>query len=195
MIGTTRDEVHGFFVGNDALAGIDRAAMAKALGGTPKAAAAVEAYAKRLPKASPPELFATLRTDEMFRLPSIRFAEAQGKHARTYLYRFDWQPTADAPYGAAHCIELPFMFGNFADWDGAPVPPAMLAGGDRAAMTRLSKAMQGAWIAFAKTGNPNHAGLPDWKPWSRANRHSMVFDTESRAVTGLDDDIEAVWGK
>ena len=195
MIGTTRDEVHAFFVGNEALAGIDRAGITKALGGTPKAAAAVETYAKRHPGASPPELFSTLRTDKMFRLPSIAFAEAQGRHARTYLYRFDWQPTADAPYGAAHCIELPFMFGNFADWDAMPGQPAMLAGGDRAAMTRLAKAMQGAWIAFAKTGSPNHAALPEWKPWTRAARHSMVFDTESRAATELDDEIEAVWGK
>jgi para-nitrobenzyl esterase len=199
MIGTTRDEVHAFFINNEAIANIDRADMANALKGSTRVAAmgnaeaVVDAYAKRMPKASAPALFSAIRTDGMFRLPSLRFADAQEKHARTYVYRFDWQPAADAPYGAAHCIELPFVFGNFADWDNAPVPPTMLAGGDRAAMTRLSREIMGAWCAFARTGDPNHAGLPTWEPWSRAQRRSFVFDAQSRAVTGLDDEIEAVW--
>jgi para-nitrobenzyl esterase len=199
LIGTTRDEVHAFFIGNDAIANIDRAGMAGAIraatrGSVPgRADAVVEAYAKRLPGATPPALFAALQTDATFRLPSLRFADAQSKHARTWLYRFDWQPMPDAPYGAAHCIELPFVFGNFADWDAAPVPPAMLKGGDRAAMTQLARQMMGAWMAFAKSGDPNHAGLPKWVPWSRADRRSLIFDADTRAATGLDDEIEAVW--
>ncbi len=199
MIGTTHDEVHAFFINNEAIANIDRAGMAAALKGSeriaamPKAEAVIEAYAKRLPGASAPALFAAVRTDGMFRLPSLRFADAQEKHARVFVYRFDWKPAADAPYGAAHCIELPFVFGNFADWDNAPVPPTMLKGGNRAAMTRLSHQMMGAWCAFARTGDPNHAGLPKWDPWSRAQRRSFVFDAESRPAAGLDDEIEAVW--
>ena len=195
MIGTVRDEVHAFFINNEAVANVDRAGIAAAIkpSAGARAEAVVDAYAKRVPGASAPALFATIRTDGMFRLPSLRFADAQEKHGRTYLYRFDWQPTKDAPYGAAHCIELPFVFGNFADWDNAPVPPAMLAGGDRAAMTRLARQMMGAWCAFARTGDPNHAGLPKWEPWSRASRRSFVFDADSRAATGLDDAIEAVW--
>jgi len=196
MIGTTRDEVHAFFVGNEALAKIDKPTMAEALrrAGGDRAEAIVEAYAKRHPKLSPAELFATIRTDGMFRLPSIDFAEKQGQqNAKAYLYRFDWQPTPEAPYRAAHCIELPFTFGNFADWDAAPVPPTMLAGGNRGTMQRLAKTMQGAWIAFARSGNPNHPGMPEWKPFSRAERHSMIFDADSRAATGLDDEIENVW--
>jgi len=201
MIGTTRDEVHAFFIGNDAVAGIDRAAMAKAIGpaggeraeAAARSAAVVEAYAKRLSGAAPAALFASLQTDAMFRLPSLRFAEAQGEHARTYLYRFDWQPTAEAPYRAAHCIELPFVFGNFADWDRAPVPPTMLAGGNRRVMARLSKEMQRAWAAFARNGNPNHADLPNWEPWSPASRRSMIFDAECRVASNLDDEIEAIW--
>lgn len=195
MIGTTRDEVHAFFIGNDAVASIDRAGMANALRAAAgaRADAVVEAYAKRLPGAAAPALFAALQTDAMFRLPSLRFADAQATHARAWVYRFDWRPASEAPYGAAHCIELPFVFGNFADWDGAPVPPAMLQGGDRAAMTRLSRRMMGAWAAFARTGDPNHAGLPKWEPWTRAERRSLIFDAEIRAATGLDDEIEAVW--
>lgn len=200
MIGTTRDEVHAFFVNNEALAKIDKPAMAAALRGTSRISAPahtdaiVEAYARRLPGVSPQELFAAVRTDGIFRLPSLRFAEAQTRQRGTaYVYRFDWAPTPDAPYGAAHCIELPFMFDNFPLWDAAPVPPTMLAGGDRAAMQRLAASMRQAWVAFAATGNPNHAGLPAWKPYSADARHSLVFDADTRAVTDLDDEIEAIW--
>jgi len=196
MIGTTRDEVHAFFVGNEAVANIDKAGMAEALrrAGGDRSEAIVADYAKRHPNLPAPELFATIRTDGMFRLPSLRFAELHSKHdAKAYVYRFDWQPTPEAPYAAAHCIELPFVFGNFADWDAMAVPPAMLAGGNRTAMTRLSKAMQTAFVNFAKTGNPNHSGIPEWKPWTRANRDSLVFDAQTKAVTGLDDAIEKTW--
>ncbi|MCW5771367.1 MAG: carboxylesterase/lipase family protein [Rhodospirillaceae bacterium] len=200
MIGTTRDEVHAFFVNNEALAKIDKPAMVAALRGTSRITAPahteaiVEAYAKRLPGVSPQELFAAVRTDGIFRLPSLRFAEAQTRQRGTaYLYRFDWVPTADAPYGAAHCIELPFMFDNLPDWDAAPLPPAMLAGGDRPAMQRLAASMRQAWVAFATSGNPNHAGLPDWKPYTADARHSLIFDAENRAATNLDDEMEAVW--
>jgi para-nitrobenzyl esterase len=195
MIGTTRDECHAFFINNEAVAGIDRAGMVNAFrsaAGT-RAEAIVDAYAKRAPKASGPEVFAALRTDGMFRLPALRFADAHSAHGKTYVYRFDWQPTPDAPYASAHCIELPFVFGNFADWDAAPVPPTMLKGGDRAAMTKLSRQMQQAWTNFARSGDPNHAGLPEWETWSPATRSSMIFDTESRAASKVDDAIEAIW--
>jgi para-nitrobenzyl esterase len=200
MIGTTRDEVHAFFVNNPAVAKVDQAAIAQALRSSariaapPNAEGIVAAYAKRLPNIPPVLLFSAIRTDAMFRIPSLRFAEAQAKQRGTaYVYRFDWTPTADAPYGAAHCIELPFMFDNFPDWDAAPLPPAMLKGGDRAAMQRLAAAMRQAWVSFAATGNPNHPGLPRWQPYTAEQRHSLVFDAECRAATDLDDEIQAIW--
>jgi para-nitrobenzyl esterase len=39
-----------------------------------------------------------------------------------------------------------------------------------------------AWIAFARTGNPNHAGLPHWPAYTMTERATMTFDTTCRVV-------------
>ncbi len=49
-------------------------------------------------------------------------------------------------FGAVHCIDLPFQFGNFADWVDAP----MLAGWHREAFERLSADTRGDLIEFVK---------------------------------------------
>ena len=46
----------------------------------------------------------------------------------------------------------------------------------------LADRMSSAWIAFARTGNPNTGGLPDWPPFTAAQRATMVFDTTSHVV-------------
>ena len=42
--------------------------------------------------------------------------------------------------------------------------------------------MSAAWAAFARTGNPNHSGIPVWAPWTPARWSTMVFDTATAAV-------------
>jgi len=39
-----------------------------------------------------------------------------------------------------------------------------------------------AWVAFARTGNPRTAALPDWQPYTVACRSTMLLDTACRAV-------------
>jgi para-nitrobenzyl esterase len=38
--------------------------------------------------------------------------------------------------------------------------------------------MSQAWLHFAKTGNPNHSGLPKWEPYNETNGATMFFDNE-----------------
>lgn len=71
-----------------------------------------------------------------------------------WVYRFDWKPTPVARYAACHCIEIPFVFGNFEDWPSAP----MLAGADPVELLTLTEAVQSAWIAFCRGQSP---GWPD----------------------------------
>lgn len=37
-----------------------------------------------------------------------------------------------------------------------------------------------AWVAFARTGDPNHRDLAQWVPYDLSRRPTMVFDSTSR---------------
>ena len=41
----------------------------------------------------------------------------------------------------------------------------------------MADLMSDAWIAFAKTGNPNTPALPQWPQYTTGNRATMIFDT------------------
>jgi len=45
---------------------------------------------------------------------------------------------------------------------------------------RLADQMSAAWIAFARTGNPNAGGLPRWPPYDIKSRATMIFNVESK---------------
>jgi len=45
---------------------------------------------------------------------------------------------------------------------------------------RLEDQLCGAFVSFAKTGNPNRADLPVWKAVGGGGEATMVFDTESK---------------
>ena len=76
---------------------------------------------------------------------------------------------------AVHAIEVPFAFDNAQRVrrraNGSPeVDP-------------LAKIMSDTWVAFARTGNPNHPGLPNWEPYDEKKRLTMVFDAECKEVS------------
>jgi para-nitrobenzyl esterase len=89
--------------------------------------------------------------------------------APAYLYWFTWQtPILDGRPRAFHCSELPFCFDNT---DRC----AAMTGGTEPARELAAK-VSGAWINFAKTGDPNHQGLPKWPAFSADKVPTMVFD-------------------
>jgi para-nitrobenzyl esterase len=111
------------------------------------------------------------------RLSSYTIAErkfAQGA-APVYLYYFNWRsPVRNGKLRTMHCMELPFVFDH----------PDLISfmtgtGRDRA---ELAQKMGEAWVAFARSGNPNHAGIPRWAPWNPTEWPTMVFGAETRAV-------------
>lgn len=118
------------------------------------------------------ETYEAFMTDSIFRISSIKFAEAQRKNQKnTYMYLFNWKtPFDNGRYGAMHAIEIAFVFGAF--WEDY-----LFTFVKRTPETEtLSEKVMEAWISFVKTGNPNHAKIPNWPSYDEKKRSTMVFD-------------------
>ena len=99
--------------------------------------------------------------------------------APVWLYWFTWQtPVLDGRPHAFHGAELPFVFDNAELCDTA-------TGGGRGAM-ELARRMSDTWVQFARTGNPNHAGLENWPAFTAERESTMIFDTRCLAQDGPD---------
>lgn len=102
--------------------------------------------------------------------------------APVYMYLFDWQsPVMDGKYKAMHCMELAFVFNNIARCEN-------MTGGTPAAHALASKVSQ-AWINFARFGNPNHKGLPNWPTYNAANTATMHFDNKCSVMPQMDKEL------
>jgi para-nitrobenzyl esterase len=133
----------------------------------------IAAYRKKYPKATPYELSTNI-TGDAGAMNSIRLAErraALGK-APTYLYVFAWE-TPVMGLRAPHTLEIPFVF-NHIDICESMVGPV------NAAMQKLETASAGAWAQLARSGNPNHKGLPNWPAYTTDKRAVMIFDAPCR---------------
>jgi para-nitrobenzyl esterase len=101
-----------------------------------------------------------------------------------YAYRFDWADAPNEPVdlaflvGAAHGMEIPFVFGTFA---GGFEP--LFTPDNRAGRETLSRAMSAYWAEFARSGDPGDggAGLPQWETWDEGRR-KMIFDAGEIAL-------------
>jgi para-nitrobenzyl esterase len=106
-------------------------------------------------------------------------ATAQGgwhsaAHHPTYEYEFAHAVPGQEAQGAVHGAELPYVFG-YSPRGGN------LAGGIPDVDIQLSEMMERYWTNFAKTGNPNSAGLPDW-PQLGVERKFIRFQQDGKVV-------------
>ncbi|MFE3196121.1 carboxylesterase/lipase family protein [Nocardia sp. NPDC059240] len=119
--------------------------------------ARIARYRDLSPQATPEELQSTLLSDALFGIGSRHLAAAHAAHrtALTYTYEFDWHSTAvDGRLGAAHTVELPFVFDNLT-LPALHGPRGLL--GPSTAPAALAARMHAAWIQFAHTGDPGWA--------------------------------------
>ncbi|HEY5952316.1 MAG TPA: carboxylesterase/lipase family protein [Kofleriaceae bacterium] len=128
--------------------------------------------------------------DIVFRLPMIRLAETHAdRGGSAFVYRFDWAtPAFDGRLGAAHALELPFV------WNRLDLPASqILLGADAAAAQPLATQMQATWAAFIRGGDPNGAGLPAWPRYDSERRATMIVDREPCIVDDPAGTVRALW--
>lgn len=169
LLGTTRNEMGAFFARDAAVQGAtpDQVLAEFQVVYGDEAAAARDAYVDHLDSDRAGDLLSALVGDLLFESGTLAFAEARAAVERpVLLYRFDWVPP-ESPFGACHCIDLPFVFHDHARWN-AP----MLQGGDPAA---LATRLQDSWIAFARGGEP-------WPRYDIPDRATMLFDAPGRVA-------------
>lgn len=130
----------------------------------------IAAYKQSRPQATPWDLMVAIRSNR-FHVGTVRLAEVATKESPVYVYSFDFEASA---LKASHGAEIAFVFSN------ATASPTARPGAKA-----VEDAMSDAWIAFARTGNPNHAGLPTWPTYDAQNRAAMVFDVQSQVVNDL----------
>jgi len=181
LIGTTETEVT--FFPNQILDPIDDATLhrhVKQL--VPHADEAridqlVAAYRAGRPRAGNTDLYLIIASDATFRAGVVTEAERKAQQARApvYHYYFTWRtPVREGKLRSFHTLDIPFVFDN--------VDAAQSMTGTGPERRALADRMSSAWVAFARTGNPSHPGLPSWNAFDTTRRTTMIFDVDCKAV-------------
>lgn len=138
-------------------------------------ATAIAEYRRLYPRYTPSEVFFAATTAGRSWRGAVEELEARARQgAPTWAYQLDWYDR-DGPAArlrACHTLDIPLVFDNIAQ-------PGSRTGTGEAAR-HMAARMCEALLAFARHGDPNHAGLPGWKPYSLEHRETMVFDSASR---------------
>jgi para-nitrobenzyl esterase len=156
-----------------------RERASKRLGEDPTAV--IEAFRQANPAASPWDLWILIATEHPRGTYARELAKrkADQHRAPAYMYRYDWEtPEGGGHMRSPHTIEIPFVFNNI-----------KIAGPLISTMPEahaLADKTSSAWVAFARTGDPNTPKLPKWPAYSAASRDTMLFNNDCRIVSDPD---------
>ena len=131
---------------------------------------------------------------DMFRHSAIATAQrATQAGPGGWLYQFNLpstKPINGLQLGAPHGAELAFTFNTFAAGKTLLVD---LYDATDPMVTDLARRWSDTIIAFAKTGNPNGAGLPDWPRYAKDSRKTLLLDRNTRVVADVNRKHRLLW--
>ena len=179
MIGCTRTEMTLFSLHDPSAFSLNDADMRRRIKDLlgDHATTMIDLYRKLNPGASPSDIYFLIASDYRYGAPTMIAAQrraALGK-APVYLYYFTWEtPVQGGRLKSPHTMEIPFAFDNVKI-------SARMTGGGADAMALADK-VSDAWIAFARSGDPNTPKLPHWPAYNAKDRATMVVDNVSKVV-------------
>jgi hypothetical protein len=112
-------------------------------------------------------------TDRGTRRNAYRLADRKAAlhRAPAYMYISEFpSPAYGGKFGAVHATDVPLVFHNT---EGQRMT------GNSPESRRVADQMAAAWVAFANTGNPNHAGIPNWPTYTPDQQQTMIFNQTS----------------
>jgi para-nitrobenzyl esterase len=175
LTGTTATETT-FFTPDARLHQIDEAELRSRVktlvrGSDADADKLIALYRKNQPGRDNIDLFVRMDTDNSFFRAGVETQaerKATQRGAPVYMYRFEYySPVREGRIKAMHCMEIPFVFDD--------LEAGKVYTGSGPAAQRIADQMSAAWAAFARTGNPNHKGIPQWTAFNTDQRPTMVF--------------------
>jgi len=138
-------------------------------------------------KKNPYLIQAQIFTDAGFRRSAIIQAERKAALGKAPAYMYLWayeSPGFGGKFGAVHGTDVSASFNNYRDGIGGTGSPQQRA---------LWAQFASAWVAMAKTGNPNNAKIPNWPAYDTAKRATMVFDNDTRVENDPRGEIRKFW--
>ncbi len=193
VIGNTRDETLAFMGNDPANVGLTWDTLpARLTPGVMRIDIAPETviawYRQHKPHLTPDEvLIAATTAGRSWRAAVVEAEQRARQGANAYVYQLDFAGTmASGRRGAFHTADIALVFDNVKA-EGSRV--------DGPGAQGVSDQMSDAFIALARTGNPNHPGIPAWTPYGLERRETMVFDVQSRMADDPRGDERAFFGQ
>ncbi|MBN1662457.1 MAG: carboxylesterase/lipase family protein [Deltaproteobacteria bacterium] len=175
MIGTNRDEAAIFVAGDPRRRRLTDEELVERLTRRfgDKGQHLIDTYRKTRPQATPWDLYVGILTEDR-RIGCISLVESKlaAGRAPVFMYLFTWESDYKGYlFKSCHALEIPFVFDTTED---------MPLTGSRPDKPQLIDSVSSAWIAFARTGNPSHPGIPQWEPYTMEKRATMILDVPCR---------------
>lgn len=142
-------------------------------------------YREAYPAAGPEELYELVNADWLFRMPTLRLAQAHAASGgRTNLYELTWPaPGMGGVLGACHGLDVPLVFGNLSSGQ----PALLISETPSAEAEALSARIRAAWTAFAADGDPG------WPAYDAEQRLVQLLDTRPAVTAYPEEASRLLW--
>jgi para-nitrobenzyl esterase len=188
LVGSVKDEITIFTAAEPWFGTMTQDQLKMFVGALgPKGPALVEAWRKIRPDYSPTYLFIAAVSSNFAFGSSITLAErkAAAHGAPVYMWYFTWEtPVENGQFKSPHTIEIPFMLDSYRR-------VRAYVGPDPAA-AQMAKQLSAAWVAFARTGNPDCKEIPHWPAYDASLRATMVFNLKSAVVNDPNGEVRTI---